>query len=441
MSTVTTSVQPTTFSVSFLEQEGEYVIINNATGKTAFIPDLVRIWNHPGEVSPPMTFSRLRDGTITYAAGDFHSRKEIGLYNVAEGWVCIVTDNPGFLNLEHYKKLKWRRDIKDNIVSFNAGYFNFYDLESGVQIRFTAKLLEEPKTGRWHLSLPQGNIPAYQYNAEQIRRNIERLTRDHAEYGAESEKFGKTSVSIPTGTGFTQMFRPAPNREGMLFEFWKMSRESWSDKYERYFEGEYRNIAEKIFFHRRADHDAPVYSGQGIDFYRPFGGVQIEDTVNHEKYYYVAQMDYLIRTSWEADTLPIEVVHNQIQIFDCSHPGYMPRIESNCSGSGDDRGITRQIIAALAPCIRHEDWEAVASIIRNRDALFHPEPEERKPLNPYDDFWKAFPSAKSNWYYTQRNREIKLVREGGNTPAAEVLKSLLDLKRKDQYDNVYSVVS
>lgn len=401
------------FKIFFDNKDNVFDITNDETGKTARIPEPRHFLIQPGEVVPALVFGNHGD-CITYTRlvdGNIFDRKEIGLYNQKEGWVCIVRvkpekfwlkendDNAHFYLSGRYVGIE--HNFAHNRVDMENISFEFHDLETARQAKFEACLIREPDAD-WYIKIVNPEIEGEPVIRSWARldKKLEKWRADHARLSASSKQHQERSINFYCGFGYMKAFRPDENREGRLLEIWDCRfDEVWSSRFENYADAQLLDVKRKIDVFKRADIDAPLHQGHGVDVYLIPGGLQIEDTVRREKFYYLQEIQRLIRTSWDWETLPIEFMHDQIQVFDTEYAGHMPRMGKNHSGGCDDDAL---IMKDLCQALQEEDYARISELLGCRqDVLI-----DRRSRNEERHEWAPFPEPSGPTVAQMRARII-----------------------------------
>lgn len=418
----------TAYQLSFNEDTNCFEIFNRETGMTASVPDHEHAWKIKGEWRPDIYFSKQgkEEELFAFATGSFHDNKEVGFYHAAENWVCIIrTRNDRFILNEMDgkkvmylggKRLPIDHPFKDNSVYNEEIQFNFYDLNNLeiLEITMGATLLKHPDKPEWYVMVSD-EVTANKYPRQMIEDRLNRWMADHELYAQSCKKYAEQSIRSNAGSGDKNMFRYQNHPEGLLFEI--RTQYNVLDKNAPYKDDDYTKSLKwellepkgQLFFYKRAEVDQPLYEENGIAIYRTSGGLQIEDSINKEKFFYVEDKNLLIRAAWDVETMPLDALHDQLQIFDLEHPGYMPRVSLNCSGgSGSKEFNGFRIEQRIFLAIKLEDWKDLAFCLLEKEK-FKPEFKDKYDERRYA--WHPF-AAPSNSYSSAVARNITNFRAG-----------------------------
>jgi hypothetical protein len=402
------------FKLFFDDQNNIFEITNHETGKTARIPDPRYFLMQPGEVTPGLMFGDYGD-CITYTHlvdGNIFDRKEVGLYNQKEGWVCIVRVKPEIFWLkendgnEHFylsgTYVGLAHNFAHNRVDMENISFEFHDLETERQANFETCLVHEPNAD-WYIKIvnPEVGGDPTLGSWPPLDERLKRWRADHARLAESSKRHQQQSINFYCGFGYMKAFRAEENRDGRVLEIWDCQfDEVWSSRFDQYADVELLDVKRKIDVFKRADIDAPLHREHGVDVYLIPGGLQIDDTVRREKFYYLEDIQRLIRASWDWENLPLEFLHDQIQVFDTGHPGYMPRAKKNCSSGCDDDALSMKY---LCQALKELDCVRISKLLGCRqDVLL-----DRRSRNEERHEWAPFPGPSGLTVLQMRARIIR----------------------------------
>jgi hypothetical protein len=409
------------FKLFFDDKNNVFEITNLETGKTARIPEPRHFLVQPGEVVPDLVFGDHGD-CITYTHlvdRNIFDRKEIGLYSQKQGWACIVRVKPETFWLKENdgsnrfylvgKYIGIPHNFAHNRIDMENISLEFHDLESGQQVKFETCLIREPDVD-WFIKIlnPEVEGEPVIRSRDRLDKKLERWRADHARLSTSSKQHQERSINFYCGLGYMKAFRPENIRDGRVLEIWDCTfDEVWSSRFDHYNDAQLLDVKRKIDVYKRADIDAPLHQGHGVDVYLIPGGLQIEDTVRREKFYYLEEIQRLIRASWNWEVLPIEFLHDQIQVFDAEYPGHMPRVKKNCLSGCDDDALSMK---DLCQALRELDYARISQLLGCRQDVLM----DRRRNNEERHEWAPFPEPSGPTVAQMRARTIRPFEVAGN---------------------------